>query len=459
MIKNYVLDTNVLIQSPQALNCFEDNNIILPLAVLEELDSLKNADGERGANVRQVIRCLENLRLKGNLLEGVTLPSDGLLRLELNYKSVEIHPSFTSEKNDDRILRMCLGLKSDGIKPILVTKDIVIRLKAQALDIDSEDFITERVSPETDQYTGRLEVYAADEHFSGLKKKGIPLESLYIQDESGEHQPINLFENQFVTVHSELSNKKTILARVNGSLAVPLKFLDERPFSVKARNAGQRFLQEALMKSADKIPLVIIKGTAGTAKTFYSLAVGLHFMIESKEKPYRRILITRPNTQFDDEIGYLPGSELEKIAPLMRPIIDNLEILVDRDEKQRYENESELRDKVDELFKRGYIAAEAMNFIRGRSITQTYLIIDEAQNLTPRQAKGIITRAGKGTKIIMLGDINQIDHPLLDDRTNGLSYASEKMKGSPLCCQITMLAEECERSELAFDAAVRMGIR
>ena len=189
------------------------------------------------------------------------------------------------------------------------------------------------------------------------------------------------------------------------------------------------------MADAEGAPLVIVKGMAGTAKTFYTLAVGLHAMLEQEEPAYRRILISRPNAQFDDDIGFLPGDESEKIAPLLRPVVDNLELLVDQNEKERFADERSLSGKVEELFDRG---------------------IDEAQNLSPRQAKGIITRAGMGTKIILLGDPQQIDHPLLDERTNGLSYAAEKMKGSPLCWQVTMSAEECERSALAMDAVKRM---
>ena len=456
MPKTYVLDTSVLIQSPSALNCFEDNTIVLPVAVLEELDNLKNAEGEKGISARQVIRYLENLRSGGSLVDGVFLPGGGTLRLELNYKEIEIHHSFAAEKNDNRILRVCLGLQSDGKQPILVTKDIMVRIKAQVLGITSEDFFTEQVSRIEEQYTGRADVYAPDEKFGGFKKKGIPADLLYTVDPAGQSLPVHLAHNQFVIIHSEVSDKKTFLGRFNGENVVPLESLDEKPFGVKPRNAGQRFLQEALMKSADDAPLVIVKGPAGTAKTFYALAVGLHKLLEEEEKRYRRILITRPNTQFDEDIGFLPGSEQEKIAPLLRPVLDNLEILVDRDEKLRYKDERELRGKIDELFEREIITTEAMNFIRGRSITQTFLIIDEAQNLTPKQAKGIITRAGNGTKIVLLGDPNQIDHPLLDERTNGLSYACEKMKGSPLCYQITMQMEECERSKLSGDASARM---
>lgn len=210
------------------------------------------------------------------------------------------------------------------------------------------------------------------------------------------------------------------------------------------------------MQPAPKAPLVIVKGQAGTSKTFYSLAVGLEKLLNNPTGEYRRILVCQPNSQFDDDIGFLPGSEQDKISPLMRPIRDNLEQLIDSNEEKCYENEAELQGKIDEIYGRGLIQAEALNFIRGRSIVNTYLIIDEAQNTTPDQIKGIITRAGKNTKLILLGDPNQIDRPFLDERTNGLSYASEHMKGSPLCWQVTMSAKECERSALAMEAIKRL---
>ena len=200
---------------------------------------------------------------------------------------------------------------------------------------------------------------------------------------------------------------------------------------------------------------MIVKGMAGTAKTFYSLAVGLEKLLNNPTGEYRRILICRPNAQFDDDIGFLPGDEQEKISPLMRPVIDNLEQLIDSSEEERFQDEEELSGKIEEVFARGIIQAEALNFIRGRSFVKTYLIVDEAQNTTPNQIKGIITRAGKGTKVILLGDPNQIDRPFLDERTNGLSFASEHMKGSSLTCQITLTSQECERSELAMDAVTR----
>ncbi len=463
MTKTYVLDTNVLIQSPYALLSFEENKVVLPIAVLEELDKLKNEEGERGANARQSIRYLEQLRQTGNLFEGVSLNKGGLLKIEANFVHVDLPFGFVSDSNDNRILKVCKGLAEQGECVILVTKDILVRLKSQKIGIIAEDFTTEQSPQLGEQYSGRLDVFTSDKAMSEFKKKGISIDQIYLpatnssqNEDASFRQEVKPINNQFFIIHSETNAKKTLLGRYNGKLILPLKNLKEEPFGVKPANVGQKFLQEALLLEAETAPLVIVKGPAGTAKTFYSLAVGLDQIFNTDKKHYRRILITRPNVQFDDDIGFLPGTEQEKIAPFLRPIIDNLEILVDRNENERYKNEKELKGKIDELFSRGIIMAEAMNFIRGRSITHTYLIIDEAQNLTPKQVKGIVTRVGKGTKVILLGDPGQIDHPLLDERTNGLSYVSEKMKGSPLCYQITMLTEECERSALALDAATRM---
>lgn len=458
MKKTYVMDTNVLIQAPYALECFEDNDLVLPLVVLEELDGLKRADGEKGANARQAIRLIEQYRNEGDLLKGVPLSGGGIFRIEKNYVDIELPEDLLIDKADNRILKVCLGLQHDlaGRLVILVSKDIVLRLKAQMSGIRAEDFVSEQVSGEDAVYTGRISVYIPDEMIKTFKKNGVPLDVLYQINKNGERKNIALFENEFLLLTSDQSEKKTLLGRVHGSKAVPLKYKKSEPYGVKPRNAGQYFLQEALMAGAKEAPLVIVKGTAGTAKTFYSLAVGLEKIYNHPDGEYRRIIICRPNAQFDEDIGFLPGDEQEKIAPMMRPVIDNLEQILDSNEKERYTDEVMLRDKVDEIFARGVIQTEALNFIRGRSIVRTYLIIDEAQNMTPNQVKGIITRAGKDTKLILLGDPNQIDRPFLDERTNGLSYAAKCMKGSPLCWQITMMPEECERSALAADAIQRL---
>lgn len=457
MEKTYVLDTNVLVQAPYAIECFEENEVILPMTVLEELDNLKKDEGEKGANVRKAIRILETYRGKGNLIDGVETEQGGILRVEKNYRNVELHSDLPEYKSDNRILKICVGLAKEREKQvILVTKDILLRIKAQLLGIQAEDFTTEQVAGHEEQYLGRKEVFVPEELFKEFKKKGIPVQNVYCCDENGKSICPELFENEFIILKADQSSKKTQLGRVEKGMIRKLEYKKASPYGVSPRNAGQYFLQEALMQPAEKAPLVIVKGMAGTSKTFYSLAVGLEKLMNHPSGEYRRILICRPNALFDSDIGFLPGDEQEKISPLMRPIIDNLEQLVDSSDKERYLNEQELSDKIQEIFDRGVIQTEALTFIRGRSLIKTYLVIDEAQNMTPAQIKGIITRAGKDTKIILLGDPNQIDRPYLDDRTNGLSYAAEHMKGSPLCWQITLLPEECERSSLAMDAICRL---
>ena len=457
MVKIYVLDTNVLIQAPYAAECFEDNQVVLPMAVLEELDHLKKAEGERGASARRAIRFLEQLRHRGDLLTGVPLPGGGSCRVERNYVDVKLPPELSEEVMDNRILKVCLGLKTTHEEQVtLVTKDILLRIKAQILGISAEDFTTEQVFDNENQYKGRIEVYVPEEIFKDFKKKGIPAQCVYVTDSEGNRFVPELTENQFVILRADQSVKKTHLGRVEKGVIRKLEYKKSAPYGIRPRNAGQYFLQEALMQPAKTAPLVSVKGMAGTSKTFYSLAVGLEKVLNNPTGEYRRILVCRPNAQFDSDIGFLPGDEQEKISPLMRPIIDNLEQLIDSNEEERYADEDELRGKIEEIFARGLIQTEAMNYIRGRSIIKTYLIIDEAQNMTPNQIKGIITRAGKDTKIILLGDPDQIDRPFLDERTNGLSYASEHMKGSPLCWQVTMTAEECERSALAMDAIRRL---
>ncbi|HEY9060816.1 MAG TPA: PhoH family protein [Pseudobacteroides sp.] len=457
MTKTYVLDTNVLLQTPYALYSFGDNTIVIPEIVLEELDKFKKENSELGANARHTARLIDSLRSKGNLSEGIKLENGGTLRIHMNVMGGRL-PDGWEDNNDNRILRLCKGLQENGENVFLVTKDVFERIKADVIGVIAQDFYAEQVPGYSEQYKGRQKVYASEEKINEFYKKG----SMSIDDIfcfSHDYCKKELEEricNQFFIIHSTTNEKQTALGRFDGKEIVALKYLQERPFGVIPRNAGQKFMQEALMMEADKAPLVIIKGPAGTAKTFYSLAVGLQKIMLDRSKLYRKILVCRPNIKLDEDIGFLPGTEQEKIAPFLRPVVDNLEVLIDNDEDERYKSEKELKDKVDELFDRKIINTEAIAFIRGRSIVKQWVIIDEAQNLTPKQVKGIITRAGIGTKIILLGDPEQIDHPFLDVRTNGLCYASEKMKGSPLCHQITLTDEECERSELAYEGAKRM---
>lgn len=257
---------------------------------------------------------LEELRLQGDLITGVTLPGGGTLRVELNYKDVELPPDLPDTKSDNRILKVCMGLsKEKEEQVVLVTKDILLRIKAQIIGIKAEDFQTEQVLGHDEQYKGRISVYAPEENFREFKKKGIPVEVVYQCDEEGKTIVPQLYENEFVIIQSDQSAKKTQLGCVEHNVIRKLEYRKAQPYGVSPRNAGQYFLQEALMQPADKAPLVIVKGMAGTSKTFYSLAVGLEKMLNNPTGEYRRIMICRPNAQFDENIGFLPGDEQEKI--------------------------------------------------------------------------------------------------------------------------------------------------
>ena len=347
MAKVYILDTNVLIQAPDAFLRFEENLVILPMAVLEKLDKLKRAEGETGANARKAIRLLEQLRLKGDLLAGVPLEGGGTLRVEKNFIHIELPQDLPRNPTDDRILKVCKGyMQTQDRLVVLVTKDLVLRMKAQMMGIRAEDFAAEQASDWEQPYLGRIEVYVPESDFKDFKKKGIPLDLAYTVNDQGTPQKTSLTENEFVIVKADQSNKKTILGRVENDRILPLKYKKVKPYGITPRNVGQYFLQEALMQPASKAPLVIVKGMAGTAKTFYSLAVGLEKLLNNPTGEYRRILVSRPYAQFDTDIGFLPGDEQEKISPLMRPVIDNLEQLIDSNEEKRYEDERALSGKM-----------------------------------------------------------------------------------------------------------------
>ncbi len=458
MKKTYILDTNVILYSPGAIFTFGDNDVIIPEIVLEELDSFKKQKNDLGANARHAARIIDKLRREGKLNDGVDIPGGGKLRVEMNHYDTEIPPCWDKSKADNRIIQVCKALKEQGENVCLITKDIFERIKADIVDIDVEDFY-EKVVPENEsQYTGRIDVYASSEKISEFyHNKFIEAKDVlqYVETENKYVIP-DFYINQFITIHCNENLKQTALGRFDGKKIVNLYYKDNISLGISARNLGQKFMMEALFTDADKAPLVIVKGPAGTAKTLFSLAVGLHKIMECGTEQYRRILVCRPNVTMDEDIGFLPGTEEDKIAPFMRPVLDNLEILVDSDEKQRYKNEKELADKIRELFDRRIITTEAVAYLRGRSIVKNWVIIDEAQNLTPKQVKAIITRVGEGTKLILIGDPDQIDQPFLDSRSNGLCYASEKMKGSKLCYQVTLNYDECERSPLAYEASKRL---
>ncbi len=455
MNKTYVLDTNVILYSPTAMLSFGDGEVVIPEVVLEELDSFKKDKSDLGANARHAARILDNIRKQGKLVEGVELPEGGKLRVEMNHFDTEIPSTWDKIKADNRILQICKALKQQGQDVRLITKDIFERIKADIVNIEVDDFY-EKLVPEYDnQYTGRIELYSSSENITKFyQEKYLNYKDL-IKICSNDFGVQEIFLNQFIILRSVDNIKQSALGRFDGEKMVPLLYKDMKPLGISARNVGQKFMLEALYTDASKAPLVIVKGPAGTAKTLFSIAVGLQKTIE-EDNTYRRILFCRPNVTMDEEIGFLPGTEQEKILPFMRPVFDNLEVLLDSDESERYKNEKDLADKIKELFDRRIITTEAVAFLRGRSIVKNWVIIDEAQNLSPKQVKAIITRVGNGTKLILIGDPEQIDHPFLDSRSNGLCYASEKMKGSELCYQVTLKYDECERSALAYESSKRL---
>ena len=458
MKRTYVLDTNVILYSPGAIFSFGDNHVVIPEVVLEELDSFKKDKNDLGANARHAARNIDKLRKQGKLNKGVELPNGGTLRVEMNHYDTELPEAWDKGKADNRIIQVCKGLKEQGEDVYLITKDIFERIKADIVDINVEDFYEKMVPEFESQYTGREDVYVSSEKVDEFyQKKVLDISDLlFYSEELQEYIIPKLNINQFILLHALDNTKKTALGRYDGNKIVPLYFKEMNPLGINAKNVGQKFMLEALFTDADKAPLVIIKGPAGTAKTLFSLAVGLHKLLEDEGGQYRKILVCRPNVTMDEEIGFLPGTEQEKIAPFMRPIFDNLQILMDSDEKERYKDEKELDDKIRELFDRRVITTEAVAYLRGRSIVKNWVIIDEAQNLSPKQVKAIVTRVGEGTKLILIGDPEQIDHPFLDSRSNGLCYASEKMKDSKLCYQVTLKYDECERSPLAYEASKRL---
>lgn len=438
--KIYLLDTNVLIQDPDAIYKFDENDVVISDIVIEELDKLKKKDGDIGYNARQSIRNIEKLRKSGNILDGILLENKGIFRIETNFKSVKLPEGWDDTSPDNGIMKVAKGLMDSGCKPVLISKDAIMRIKATTMGIVAEDYENESVDEEYLSYDGRMTIEMENSQIAEFYRNGyLDIENIY-----------GLSENQFVLMQAQ----GTAIGRYTNGRIVKLNHMNDHPFGITFRNNGQKFAAEALLSDAESAPLVILKGPAGTAKTFLSLACGLDSITERKE--YRKMVITRANVSFDNDIGALPGDEVEKVNPLMRGCLDNLELLVDSNTAKGTANEDELNGKVSYLFDHNYIDIQAMGYLRGRSVTNQILLIDEAQNTSPNQMLGILTRAGEGTKIIICGDLDQIDNTKLDRHTNGLAFALKTMVGSPLCWTVGFSGKETTRSKLAEEAARRM---
>lgn len=469
MNKTFILDTSVILSDPNILVSLGDNMIVIPEVVLDELDAMKDRKDEKGYNSREAARILDNLIEQGrqngqSLHDGLTTPSMGLLKVELNHTDTKMPQTWKNAPNDNRILQVCLAYakeESSG-KTILITSDRMLKVKAEALGIKCEAYERERVVKYDHQYKGIREQFVSD-HVIDMAYMNKELRPQDVE----EHLDVKtLVMNEFVVFHGLENKKKSCVCVWDGKKLNLLRDLDNyHPSGISPKNLKQKIMTYALRKSAEEVPLVILKGPAGTAKTLMALAVGLDNALQfggyhpSEQKEYRKLLVCRTNISMDEELGFLPGDEQAKLAPYMRPIRDNLEVILTAQSKkggkERKEGENTLESTIDQYFESKIINVEAVGFLRGRSITGQYVIIDEAQNTTPNQIKSIITRIGEGTKIVLCGDPEQIDHPYLDEQTNGLSVASEAMKGSPYCMQITLNERDCVRSDLAKDAIAR----
>jgi PhoH-like ATPase len=418
-VKNYVLDTNVLIHDPDAVFNFKDNHVLLPIEVLEEIDKFKRETSERGQNARSISRILDQLRKHGSLSDGVKLESGGVLRIIFGQR-LDLDPSLAGANLpsipgsvDNRILALALAVRKSepAIPTILVTKDINLRLKADVYGLPAEDYETDRVNLQ-DLYTGMFDLPGPSAKLSEFRSNGVlPLPA------GPKRSP-----NEYCTVIGDTEPKRTMLGRVDasGKQIVPLHdaLLDER------------------------IKLVTLMGKAGTGKTLLALAAGLKRTVSDRE--FRRLVVARPTISMGKELGFLPGSLEEKLGPWMQPIHDALEMLGDL-------NMGREGARSADLLRNGTLVVEALSYIRGRSIANQFVIVDEAQNLTPLEAKTILTRVGNGAKIVLTGDPYQIDNPYVDAASNGFIYVVNRFRDQPIAAHVEL--SHGERSDLAEIAA------
>jgi len=434
-MKNYILDTNVLLHDPDSLLNFKENSVLVPIEVIEEIDRFKRESTELGQNARAVSRMLDGFRGAGSLSEGVKLPNSGKLKIVFQKHDAARngHSVFGTDTVDNRILSLAAGIQKAQPRnqTILVSKDINLRIKADALGLQAEDYETDRVLIK-DLYTGMIDLSANSAQLAAFRAKG------ELELPAGK----KLFPNEYVTLTDETNPKRTALTKVDatGTKLIPIVDCRDGVWGIKPRNREQHFAFDALLD--DRVKLVTLMGKAGTGKTLLAMAAGLKRVVHDRE--FRRLVVARPTISMGKELGFLPGSLEEKLAPWMQPIHDALEMLSDL-------NMGHEHRRSGDLMRSGMIVVEALSYIRGRSIANQFMIIDEAQNLTPLEAKTIITRAGHGTKVIFTGDPYQIDNPYVDSSSNGFNYIVSRFRAEAMAAHIEL--QKGERSELAELAA------
>ena len=444
-MKNYILDTNVLMHDPWCFKNFRGNHVYIPIIVLEELDHLKTKEGLAGYQAREAVRTLHRT-IDGcgrqSVTEGIVLENNIILHIaSVAVDNTDVQP-FQSQKNDNNILACALGIKKDipHTDTILVSKDVCLRIKAEICGITSQDYETDKIKTE--------------ELYSGYKKLTMPEKNIAKMYEKGIKPPksAGLLPNQFALVTQKENPEHTMVARYDGENIVPLKYENYSAWGLRPLNMEQKMAFELLMDP--EIPFVSITGGAGSGKTILATAVALEKVLEHRE--YRKIVFIRPIVPAGNDIGFLPGTEEEKLRPWMGSFYDAIDILMSSDKdsgKNKKSRKSEdgfnVDQFIDDFRKRGIFEIKTFTYMRGRTITDAIVIVDEAQEITPHLAKLMLTRAGDHTKFIFLGDPsdNQIDNVLVDSKSNGLTYVVERMKQHKITGHVTL--KQVERSKLA----------
>ena len=437
MKKTFVLDTNVLLHDPKALLKFQDNDVVVPIYVIEEVDRFKKDLSELGRNARQASRTLDEFRQQGRLREGVMLPGGGVLRVA--FSEGKLPREFGGgQSQDNSILAVAIDIQADSPadRPtVFVSKDVNLRIKADALGLTAEDYENDRVDLD-ELYSGWCSISADPGVVDAFYRDG----GCDAPVAGNGHAP-----NEYVLLTDAARPTQTALGKVDLDLGRVVPLIPVPPdgvWGLRPRNREQHFALDALLN--DQVKLVTLVGKAGTGKTLLALAAALQKAVE--ERAYQKVLVSRPIFPLGRDIGYLPGDIEQKLNPWMQPIFDNLELLMGLTPGERKQGRGPR-----EFMDLGVLAIEPLTYIRGRSIPNQFLIVDEAQNLTPHEVKTILTRVGDLTKIIFTGDPYQVDNPYVDSSSNGLTYLVNKFRGEEIAAHITMT--KGERSVLAELAA------